>query len=66
MDDAQVIETLRRMRDDAIRLHRDGRDDPVLAGRTEYLVAYLQDTLRLKDPVHELLHVTELLESEAT
>lgn len=62
MTEAEIVDELRRLREAAVALHRARGDDPVLAGRTEYLVAYLQDTLRLKDPVHELLHVTELLE----
>lgn len=63
MTDQEIIDVLRRIRDDAVLLHRNRGDDPVLAGRTEYLVAYLQDTLRLKDPLNELAHVTELLEA---
>jgi len=63
MTDPEIIEALRRLRDEAMALHQGRGDDPVLAGRTEYLVAYLQDTLRLKDPLNELLHVTELLEA---
>lgn len=62
MTDQEIIDVLRRLRDDVVALHRNRGDDPVLAGRTEYLVAYLQDTLRLKDPLNELAHVTELLE----
>jgi len=62
MTDEQIIHSLRALRDAAIDLHRGRGDDPVLAGRTEHLVAYLQDTLRLKDPLNEIMHVGELLE----
>jgi hypothetical protein len=57
-DDAAVIEILRRMFEDAKRLAAH-RDDPVLEGRAGFLVAYLHDVLRLKDPFASIGNVVD-------
>ena len=57
-DDAAAIEILRRMFEDAKRLAAH-RDDPVLVGRAGFLVAYLHDVLRLKDPFASIGNVVD-------
>lgn len=53
-----AVPILRRMLDDAKALC-DIDDDPVLDGRTGFLVAYLHDILRLKDPFGSIEHLVD-------
>lgn len=57
-DDAHTVEILRRMFEDAKQLAAH-RNDPVLEGRAGFLVAYLHDILRLKDPFGTIEHVVD-------
>lgn len=47
--DDPAIPILRRMLDDAKEL-AGLQEDPVLEGRAPFLIAYVHDMLRLKDP----------------
>jgi len=53
-----AVPLLRAMLEDAKTLARLPQD-PVLEGRTGFLVAYLHDILRLKDPFNSIGHVVE-------
>jgi hypothetical protein len=58
MTDDPSVPILWRMLDDAKQLSSFA-DDPVLEGRTGFLVAYLHDILRLKDPFNSIEHIVE-------
>lgn len=59
MSEDPSVDVLWRMLADARALAQI-QDDPVLEGRSEFLVAYIYDILRLKDPFNTIDHVGEL------
>lgn len=58
MPDDPTLPILRRLLDDAKELH-EHRDDPVVEGRSAFLIAYVHDMLRLKDPFGTIEHIVD-------
>ena len=53
-----TIPILQRLLADARALHQHS-DDPVVEGRSDFLMAYVHDMLRLKDPFNTIEHLAD-------
>lgn len=58
MSEDPAVAVLWRMFEDS-KILAEIDDDPVLEGRAGFLIAYLHDILRLKDPFNTITHVID-------